>query len=46
VAIFEDPAGIGMIQPRHDPHHCRLAGLGQAQQHIELAPLEGEVHIP
>jgi len=42
LAVDEEPAGVGLLNARHDLDQRRLAGSVLTQQGVHLARLEGD----
>ena len=38
-------AGVGVLQPREQPQRGGLAAAGRAEQHDQLAGLQGQVEV-
>src|SRR5690606_7215470 len=45
LAVHEDLAGVGLLEPVEDLHQRRLAGAVLADQRVDLAPLDLEVDV-
>ncbi len=45
LAVEEDLALVGPVQPEQDVHERRLAGAVLPEQGVDLSALDGEVHV-